>query len=267
MASKANSIGERLRGRLGPSLLLASVILAPAPALAQAVAGVLLDAETDAPIPFGKVTLLSVDAEPILFTVSKRDGRFELEVPGPGEVMIYGEAFYYLSVLGGPFLAEPGDTVSVELRLAPNPEMLDPIVVEARRLKPHLLRVGFYERRDRGFGRFLTREDMDKKVAVQFSDLLRGVHGVRLVPGPFGTDRPVFSRASITDRLRGRTCSPMIYLDGISWGSGGMGIELDDLVPPGDVEAIELYANALEAPGLYGGPRARCGVIVIWTRR
>lgn len=254
-------------GRFFRALFLLPVLLGSSSAEAQVIGGVLLDARTDAPIPFGKVTLLAADATPILFTLSDREGRFVLEVPEPGEVMVYGEAFSYFSLTGGPFDLVSADTVSLEFRLPPDPEMLDPIVVEARQLKVHLIRAGFYDRQRRGFGRFLTREQIDRKNAVQFSDLLRGIPGVRLVPGPFGTFRPLFSRASISGRLRGEGCRAAVYLDGISWGVGGGGIEVDDLVRPGDVEAIEIYSNALEAPGRYAGPSARCGVILIWTRR
>jgi hypothetical protein len=35
-------------------------------------------------------------------------------------------------------------------------------------------------------------------------------------------------------------------------------------VPPGEIAAMEVYAEAASAPGQY---RAECGLIVIWTKR
>jgi hypothetical protein len=194
MAPRPITHSDSRQGILVPLLFLAFGILGPVPAQAQVIGGVLLDARNDTPIPFGKITLLKADATPILFTLSDREGRFGLEVPDPGTVLMYGEAFYYYSLVGEPFEVRPGDTLNVEFRLPPNPEMLDPIVVEARRLDVHLLRAGFYDRQTQGFGRFITREEIEKKNAIRFTDLLWGVPGVRLIPGPFGAYRPVFSR-------------------------------------------------------------------------
>ena len=36
---------------------------------------------------------------------------------------------------------------------------------------------------------------------------------------------------------------------------------------PGEVEAIEAYDSPASMPAEFGGSRAGCGVIVIWTRR
>ena len=45
--------------------------------------------------------------------------------------------------------------------------------------------------------------------------------------------------------------------------------ELDDVVRPDDIEAIEVYRSASQVPAEFGGNSmfTRCGVIVIWTRR
>lgn len=44
---------------------------------------------------------------------------------------------------------------------------------------------------------------------------------------------------------------------------------LDDIGPPGDVAAIELYRSANQVPVRFGGTSVEtlCGVIVVWTKR
>jgi hypothetical protein len=42
---------------------------------------------------------------------------------------------------------------------------------------------------------------------------------------------------------------------------------IDDYVMPNEVEAIEAYDSPGSLPADFGGSRAGCGVIVIWTRR
>lgn len=64
-------------------------------------------------------------------------------------------------------------------------------------------------------------------------------------------------------------CPPAVYVDRMYVG-GGMNEEpagIDGLVIPTEVEAVEVYEGPASLPAEFGGSRAGCGVVVIWTRR
>jgi hypothetical protein len=61
-------------------------------------------------------------------------------------------------------------------------------------------------------------------------------------------------------------CEPAIFIDGIrqfSW----LAQELNSLLRPEELEGVEVYRRALEAPPQFQYPGGiDCGSIVIWTR-
>jgi hypothetical protein len=104
------------------------------------------------------------------------------------------------------------------------------------------------------------------------TSLLAMVPGVRMVPGSYGGQVPVFARAQIRRSInrQSSTCYPTLYVDGVplAWSDGDAGSGIEDLVSPDEVEGIELYRDPLETPTRYTSlGRAYCGVIVVWTRR
>ena len=64
----------------------------------------------------------------------------------------------------------------------------------------------------------------------------------------------------------GGSCAVAYYIDGSPFLS--VGDDIDQIVQPQDVAAIEVYKSSAETPmqfqGADGGP---CGTIVIWTKR
>jgi hypothetical protein len=63
---------------------------------------------------------------------------------------------------------------------------------------------------------------------------------------------------------RARYCLPLLFMDGMKMNSAA---DLSAVVPPSQVEAVELYRSTAEIPVQYNtGSQASCGVIVIWTR-
>jgi hypothetical protein len=63
----------------------------------------------------------------------------------------------------------------------------------------------------------------------------------------------------------GGECFPLVFMDGAYVGTTG-GLNVDQLVPAGSLEAIEVYASAAGMPPEFNRRGATCGAIVFWTR-
>ena len=109
-------------------------------------------------------------------------------------------------------------------------------------------------------GHFLTREEIEEYKPHDMSSLLLSVPGIILRPTPDGRMAPLFQRWGTGGR-----CFPMYFLDGIPMHDAGP--EIDYLVHPDNIEAIEAYQSRAEMPAQYRDSRAGCGLILIWTRR
>jgi hypothetical protein len=247
-------------------LLFLGVVLPAGSVGGQVIIGRLLDGESMQPVPGGFIQLLDSASFQVSATFGDDEGRFTLTAPGPGEYRIQVEAFSYLSMDDGPIKVGAADTVGVEFYVLPNPEELDPIVVEAERMEVHLRNAGFYRRQERGIGQFITREDIDGIRPHDVTGLLVwGARGVLMRPNAAGAMFPAFpSGRSSTTGVGGSWCSPMYFLDGIPFS-----VSPDEAafpLHPSEIAAVEVYATRGETPAQYRDARARCGTILIWTR-
>lgn len=151
-----------------------------------------------------------------------------------------------------------GDTIVV--RMEQTALALGEVRVRGVDLRSPLGLGGFEERRARGLGTFVTREEIDRRQTNRLSDVLRGRRGLTLVRTPSGGYGVRFGVAS----GRQRRCVPDLWIDG----QRARGMELDD-VPASTVEGIELYATIATVPFQFsssGAGTERCGTIVLWSR-
>ncbi len=205
----------------------------------------------------------SVTGEPIVAVAVGIDGTVAALTDDRGEFWIdnieLGTVLLEIRRIGYRMIAadinfrEAEMAVNLNIRLVPLPIELAEIVVEGDRTIFAFGRIrDFYRRRKRGLGDFFTRWEIEERNPLMISDLFRMVPGVRLRPGAFG-----INRISI------RNCgAPAIYLDGMPFRPGT--VQLDELVSPDNVEAIEIHKGAF-IPGEFMS-FGTCGVIVIWTR-
>lgn len=115
----------------------------------------------------------------------------------------------------------------------------------------------FYERAQSGFGQFIMRSQIEQRSARVTTDLLYGVPGLQVTPGPFGRNTVRLQRATVGCQ------SPIVFLDGVKI----HGSDLDEVVNPEDVMGIEVYTRASNLPPVFGMQgSAACGVIAVWTR-
>jgi TonB family protein len=142
-------------------------------------------------------------------------------------------------------------------------QALDRHVVRARNATPDVASpfLAFERRRAAGQGRFITRDDIERKRPQRTSDLFRSVPGVVMLQGPAGALVPNF-RNVIVGR---RACNPYYWLDGSPLGD----VPLDlDSFSPNTIEGIEMYSGVATVPGALRSASAGavCGVVAIWTR-
>ena len=231
----------------------------------QVIMGCLLDGESLTPIPHGVIHLLNLDTEPLSLAVSDEEGDFTIAAPDSGQFLIRAEAFGYHTLVEGPIPLGLGDTLGVAFYIRADPTLLDPLVVEAERQIRHLEMAGFYRRQRRMVGHFLSREEIEEYKPHDMSSLLLSVPGIILRPARYGRLAPLFQRSLASSSFAGGgRCYPMYFLDGIPMYDAGP--EIDFLVHPDNIEAIEAYQSRAETPVEYRDLRAICGVILIWTR-
>jgi len=128
---------------------------------------------------------------------------------------------------------------------------LDPIRVEAEATAASLKMREFVRREARNAGLFIGRDDIDRLVPLQTSDLLQGTAGIRQ------EDR--FGRRTDIGRGPGG-CRPNVFVDG----SPVVVFGVDDFFPE-HIEAVEVYTSFVQTPLRYRSDN-RCGAIIIWSR-
>ena len=147
------------------------------------------------------------------------------------------------------------DTTEASFVLAPGGVPLAAVRVAGRAMS-EIDRSGFTERRKAGIGTFLTRADIVRLQSVRASDVLRSVPGLQVTR--YGTGWTVALRRA------GANCYPRWFVNGSPFQMEPG--DLDAMFRPDDIEAIEVYAGASQIPAQFGGIRAGCGVIAVWTR-
>jgi len=241
------------------SLLLACTLLAATAAsdlTAQGVTGRLVDDATGGPIASATVTLLVADGGALRGVVTDEDGAFHFE-PGTGRFRLRAERIGYRTAESPTLDLWRGDVIEVELRMSTEAVLLAPLTVTATsrgRIRNRNLD-GFYDRRNRGRGRFFTPEDVERIRPMYVANLLQITPGVEL---EYHSARPqIWMRQGI------RRCMPTLYIDGHPIRLYP-GFSIDDWVIGSSVRALEVYRSAHEVPidlPSFSG----CGAVVVWT--
>jgi len=211
------------------------------------VSGVVKDA-TGAPIADAEVGIIRGERLQ-QFVTTAADGKFLLTgvVAGvvPLRIRRLGYAIQFLDV---DSRTPAASTVEIVLKTVANE--LDEVTVAASegRLR------GFYDRRQQraSFGRFLDQDEIQRHGARYSSDLFRNVPGIAVGSGSGGGN---------TIRIRG--CQPMVWMDG----QRVFGAELDEVVQPGEIAAIEFYPSNAGVPAQFMERGNRlCGAVLVWTK-
>jgi TonB family protein len=245
----------RFRARTALTAWFASaLILCGARANAQvlgAIAGVVTDS-TGAPLMGAAVTIDGAQVR----SVTDEQGTFRLGGVTYGTRTLSVRRLGFAPAQVAVQVAQ-GNDATVSIRLRPLATTLPPVVVRPARMNYTGRLAGYYERLEkRSNGYFITRDQIEHEGPRLLGQLLQHVPGVTAVRG----------RGGITGiRLRGRTCWPLVWIDGTPMPSGE--VDLDSFSPT-SIHGIELYLGSTTAPAryIYSRDVSSCGTILLWSR-
>jgi hypothetical protein len=166
-----------------------------------------------------------------------------------------------------------GRTTEVRVALPKAVPELERVVIKGTATRQSAMMTAFLARKRTGQGRYYTREDFDRIIAFDVTDVIRmsGTPAMQVVLVPRG--RSGIMRAVLRGRLG---CRPTVYVDGVAVSNGAD--EIDDVVRPSSVMAMEVYAGAATVPAMYnatgsggslqGGDftKVSCGAVLVWTQ-
>ena len=237
------------------SLVTVAVLLAASAVSAQpsaSLSGVVADAEGSG-VPGAMVSI----ANTMLTARTNDRGEFRILgiVPGVVEIRVRRLGFAPMSQMAE--VAGTDASNRVNIRLVVLPAMLDHVVVQRSRISYTGRLAGFHQRLERrSSGQFITRDEMDRNEGRSLSQLLSkspGVSAVQLRTGGGAV------------RLRGRTCRPLVWLDGVPMPAAEVDL---DAFPVSTLHGVELYLGSTTAPLDYTAQqnRSSCGSILLWSR-
>lgn len=213
------------------------------------VSGIVTDVQRE-PIPEAQISIDSGGTSRATATDAR--GRFDLGRFAAGPLSFRVRRLGYEQRTIQVLLGANATATSVEIVLVAIPAELEQVYITT---EPQGRLRGFYERRQqRGtFAKFLEQGEIKRMgPPLNASDLLRGVPGVKIATNPGGGNA-----------IRIRDCQPMVLIDG----QRVPGAELDEVITPGDIAAIEFYPSSAGVPAQYleRGNRL-CGLILVWTK-
>jgi hypothetical protein len=215
------------------------------------------------PLPHATVTVAGTPQS----AMTGRDGKFVLRGLPAGTQTIQVRSVGFEEAAQVVELAfRSAEHVTVTLATAAR--VLGPVIVTTQRLQAGYARVGFDRRRHEGLGQFLTADDIAKRQAVHFSELLNGSAAIQGGHAP-GADN--------AESDRGMDPCLSYVVDGHPIAHLGES-EVDALYRAGQIVGVEIYGGAsapseFRVPGLSSEQLhgrdvrgAQCATVVLWTK-
>jgi len=252
-----------IAGRPGRHLVFVAVLLAlagtrPLNAQVRFAGRVIEDGNLEA-IAAARVSFFDLYDRFLGAVTTGRDGRFQFNVEKTPAVRIRVQRIGYKETLTPLLRFDNRTSFEVEVRLRTDAVLVAPLeVTGASGTGGNPYFSGFEHRRKTGSGVYFSRADVERRKPALITDLIATVSGVHVSGSGSGNRRVI---------TMGRTqCPAQLYIDGFFVNVAGA-MTLDEVVAPGDVEGIEIYHGLGSVPAEFMSGQARCGVIVVWTKR
>jgi hypothetical protein len=232
--------------------------------------GRVVDDRTNTGIAGAEVEFLNELRQVWARTIADDEGYFALHRLPPGSFRLRVRGLGYTETITPPWWVQMGEVLSVVVRLQPHAILLAPLEVTglSRPLAVPALE-GFHRRLETSVGGvFFTRQQIEARNPARITDLLVDVPGVRLqqASGRPGQLMVVSFGRTLAGRGGGE-CPVQVFVDGVLASRGQGAVPLDELASPNALEGMEVYRGLASLPPEFVTPDARCGVVVLWTRR
>ena len=184
-------------------------------------------------------------------------------------------------VLTLPVMISPNDTGAITVLFTRVTQLPAVIVKDSAPLPPVAALHAFEERRARGFGNFITEDELRKNDHLPLTNVIvNHVNGLRVVGASASKSSSGYEHYLTSGRKEcgGRAftlctrpnCYPRVYVDGIRFSApapdgGAQPIDFDRLSTT-DYAAVEYYAGASVVPPEYASQNDGCGVLLLWSR-
>ncbi len=233
------------------AFLIFPTVSAAAQAAKSTIKGIVVGGQNGQTIPGAVLELTGSDRK----VLSDSIGRFAFEKLLPGTYHIRAIAIGFDPINTA---VELGERETIELEVQFGSSLQDRVILPELRVRAPRdtsmeYSADWLRRSQGGNGRYLNRKMIEQMNAFTFADLLRHTAGVRV---------DCRMTCSIQMARNVRQCIPVYFIDGIP-ADAVMGT----MTPPNDIEGVEIYSGPSETPPELESYEARCGVIVIWTRR
>lgn len=268
------------------TLMLAGLLLLPAPATAQHIRGQVRDVSGDAALSGAVIMLLDADGMLRETVLSDTAGGFAFRIPETDSMRLRVQRYGYRTLESVTLRLTPSDSLRLEIHMQPTAIPLAGVTATARLNRSRNLE-GFLTRQRLGYGRFLGPGEIARLRPRSTTNLLTSVPGSPIMTGGSGLGIVARSRDARTEpgMLVG-TCVPTVYVDGLilrgepeaagyapAPGQGNAplhtqepGVRVESYVAARTVRAVEVYQRPASAPPEFQRPlMPDCPVVVIWT--
>jgi hypothetical protein len=211
------------------------------------IAGTTVDAQTGMPIVGAAITIPTLSRS----VTSDDAGHFLHSTLDAGSYVVQVHAIGYIPSAKS-FEVATGQSVTHRFELTTVLPVLASVVVKGNGASVGRRFEDFDRRRASRRGQFLTRSEIDSRSAINLSDLLQTMRGIR-------TECVGFTCVVETSRSA-HGCAPAYFVD------GRLSTTFGPSTPVRDIQGVEVYLGPSETPAEYLGPQSGCGVIGIWTK-
>lgn len=193
-------------------------------------------------------------------TVTRDDGAFRLTGVLTGTQVLVVRSLGFASA-AEPLNVRSREPVDVVVTVGPKVNLLDPVLVTARR-DFALEKSGFNARKRGATGHFFTREDIDRRKPNYISDMIKNLSGINVTNQRGGV--AISGRSRVTSIYSRSPACSRAYVDGFEWRDLQPG-DLDMFVNPDDVIGLEVY-QAGDVPTQFRSFDRGCVTLVVWTQ-